>query len=80
MMSILLPQAVTAPDAVFELASMVMAVAVWRMRRAAFLCRDTRPGISSDQAVKVAPPFSLCDLVIGELWLDDIAGSSGLLA
>ena len=38
---IMLPQAVTAPDAIFELASMVMAVAVWRMRRAAFLCRDT---------------------------------------
>ena len=50
-------QATTSPDAVFELASVVIAVAGWRMRRAAYLCPDTRSGISSEQASKVR----LCD-------------------
>ena len=46
-------QTTTSPDAVFELASMIIAVAGWRMRRAAHLCPDARSGISSEQASKV---------------------------
>ena len=46
-------QGVEAADSVFELASVLIAKAGWEYRRAAYLCSDSRPGISTDQAVKV---------------------------
>lgn len=46
-------QSVDALDSVFELASVLIAKAGWDIRRAAHLCRDSRQGIATDQAVKV---------------------------
>lgn len=58
-------QGIEAADSVFELASVLVAKAGWEFRRAAYLCRDTRPGISTDQAVKVA--FQISAKFAGDL-------------
>ncbi len=52
-------QEVEAADSAFELASVFIAKAGWEFRRAAYLCRDSRLGISTDQAVKACPPIHL---------------------
>ena len=38
----------------FELASVLIAKVGWDFRRAAYICRDSRPGISTEDAVKVS--------------------------
>ena len=43
-------------DALFELASVVTATAGWNFRRAAYLCKDSRAGIDTQQAARVRPP------------------------
>ena len=43
----------TAQDAIFELASVLEAVALWKMARAATLCADARFGIGGDAVSKV---------------------------
>lgn len=43
----------TAPDAIFELASVLEAVALWKMARAATLCADARFGIGGEAVSKV---------------------------
>ncbi len=44
----------TAHDAIFELASVLEAVALWKMARAATLCADTRYGVGGDAVSKVS--------------------------
>lgn len=43
----------TCPDALFELASVLTAVAVWYERRTAELCRDSATGVASKSCVQV---------------------------
>lgn len=43
-----LPTSVTARDAVYELGSVLEAVAIWKMARAAQLCADSRQGTPGD--------------------------------
>ena len=49
-------QPIKAADAIFELASVVIAVSAWRLRRAAYLCKDTHSGIDSSHASQVPQP------------------------
>lgn len=48
-----------AADSVFELASVLISRAGWNLRRAAYLCRDSRPGISTVQAIQVTAQADL---------------------
>lgn len=43
----------TAHDAIFELASVLEAIALWKMARAATLCADSRFGVGGDSVSKV---------------------------
>jgi len=43
----------TAHDAIFELSSVLEAVALWKMARAATLCADSRFGVGSEAVSKV---------------------------
>lgn len=43
----------SASDAVYELASVLVAIAVWRQRRAVYLCQGGKTGTNSDAAIKV---------------------------
>lgn len=47
------PAEVKAHDAIYELASVLESVALWKMARAAVLCSDCRAGISSETVKKV---------------------------
>ena len=40
-------------DTVYELASALIATAVWKQRRAVYLCQGGKQGTSSDAAIKV---------------------------
>lgn len=44
--------AVTYPDALFELSSVLTAAAVWYMRKAADLCRDSASGVASAASIQ----------------------------
>ena len=46
----------TFPDAVFELASVLVAAGVWYMRRAASLCQDSASGVASAPCMQVGTP------------------------
>lgn len=43
-------------DTVYELASALVATAVWKQRRAVYLCQGGKQGTSSDAAIKVCIP------------------------
>lgn len=43
----------TAADTVYEMASVFIAIAVWKQRRAVYLCQGSKTGTSSDAAIKV---------------------------
>ena len=43
----------SASDTVYELACILIAVAVWQQRRAVYLCQGGKAGTSSDAAIKV---------------------------
>ena len=47
------PTSVTARDAVYELGSMLSALALWKMARAAQLCADSRQGASGEAVSQV---------------------------
>ncbi len=49
------PTDVKAHDAVFELASVLECVALWKMARAAVLCSDCRAGVNSEGVSKACP-------------------------
>ena len=47
------PTSLTARDAVYELGSVLEAVAIWKMARAAQLCADSRQGTPGDSVSQV---------------------------
>lgn len=49
----------TYPDALFELGSVLVAAAVWYMRRAAGMCKDTASGIATGPATQVGAPAQM---------------------
>ena len=53
---------------------MLLAVAGWEFRRAAYLCRDSRPGTSTEDAVKV------CQNLRSQSTSHQITWGRGLLA
>lgn len=53
-------QASSAPDAVFELASFLVALALWKMRFAAGLCQTGSAGASTEASTAVSCPCNCC--------------------
>jgi hypothetical protein len=41
-------------DTVYEMASVLVSVAVWKQRRAVYLCQGSKPGTNSEAAIKVS--------------------------
>ena len=58
----------SANDTVYELASVLVAVAVWQQRRAVYLCQGGKAGTSSDAAIKVRKPRGGPELVVIEAY------------
>lgn len=71
----------TARDAIFELASVLEAVALWKMARAATLCADARFGIGGEAVSKVRQDIYMltCKNTIGTVKYDAYQQPSCLL-
>ena len=54
----------SASDTVYELASVLIAVAVWQQRRAVYLCQGGKAGTSSDAAIKVCSAIHGSSIII----------------